>query len=72
MSETAWRRRYLMISELDIWAAAMAIAKRYGEGALLEAAARADPLQEEGDWQGAVKWHRIIDWIQRLQAPART
>jgi hypothetical protein len=61
-----------MISEVDIWAAAMAFTTRYGEGALLEAAARADRLQEEGDWRGAVKWHRIVDWIQRLQAPART
>jgi hypothetical protein len=26
--------------------------KRYGDDAMLEAAARADQLQEAGDWQG--------------------
>src|SRR5262249_27052372 len=26
--------------------------------AMLEAAARADKLQEDGDWQGALTWHR--------------
>jgi len=32
-----------MISDLDIWRAAMAIVKRYGDDAMLEAAARAMP-----------------------------
>jgi hypothetical protein len=36
----------------------------------LEAAARADKLQEDGDCQGAVTWHRILDAIDRLQAKA--
>jgi len=35
---------------------------------MLEAAQRADQLQEEGDWQGAVDWHRILDCIERIQA----
>ena len=37
---------------------------------MLEAAARADKLQEDGDWQGALTWHRILDAIHRLQAKA--
>jgi hypothetical protein len=57
-----------MISETDIWRAALAMVKRYGDDAQLEAAGRADQLQEDGDWQGAVTWHRILDAIERLQA----
>jgi Family of unknown function (DUF6961) len=57
-----------LISDRDVWAAALAIVKRYGDDATLEAAARADQLQEDGDWQGAVIWHRILDCIERIQA----
>ena len=35
---------------------------------MLEAAQRADQLQEDGDWQGAITWHRILDCIERIQA----
>jgi hypothetical protein len=35
---------------------------------MLEAAQRADQLQEDGDWQRAVTWHRILDCIERIQA----
>jgi hypothetical protein len=42
----------------DIWQAALAIAKRYGDDAMLEAAERADQLLEEGDMAGAETWHR--------------
>jgi hypothetical protein len=44
------------------------IAKRYGDDAIIEAAQRADQLQEDGDWQGAITWHRILDCIERIQA----
>jgi hypothetical protein len=42
--------------------------KRYSADAMLEAAACADQLLEDGDWQGAATWHRILDAIERLQA----
>lgn len=42
--------------------------KRYGADAMLEAAARADQLQEDGDWLGAVTWHRLLDCIERIRA----
>jgi len=48
----------------------MAMVKSFSEDALLEAAARADQLQEDGDWPGALTWHRILDAIERLQARA--
>jgi hypothetical protein len=46
------------------------MAKRYGDDAMLEAAARADQLQEDGDVTGSETWHRILDAIERLQAMA--
>ena len=57
-----------MLSETDIWRAAMAMVKRYGVVAILEAAARANQLAEDGDPEGAATWHRILDAIERLQA----
>ena len=42
--------------------------KRYKGDAMLEAVARADQLQEDGDWQGAAAWHGIIDCIKQMQA----
>jgi hypothetical protein len=46
------------------------IVKRYGADAMLEAAARADQMLEDGDPVSAVSWHRILDAIERLQAKA--
>ena len=36
-----------MIPDAEIWRAAMAMVKRYGDDAMLEAAARADQRQRE-------------------------
>ena len=44
--------------------------KRCGADAMPEATARADELTEEGGWQGANEWHRILDCIERIQAEA--
>jgi hypothetical protein len=41
-----------MISDRDLWAAALAIVTRYGDDAMLEAAERADQLLDEGDMAG--------------------
>ena len=57
-----------MISEQDIWRAALVMAKRYKSEAMTEAAVRADQLLEDGDWRAAITWHRIFDAIERLQA----
>ncbi len=46
-----------MISEADIWRAAIAMVKRYKDDAMLEAAARADQIVEDGDVAGAATWH---------------
>ena len=57
-----------MIPEREIWRAALAMVKRYAADAMIEAAARADQLLEDGEWQAAATWHRILDAIERLQA----
>jgi hypothetical protein len=57
-----------MISDCNVRQAAVLIVKRYGDDAMLEAAERADQLQEDGDWQAAITWHSILDCIERIQA----
>ena len=59
-----------MISDREIWAAASVMVQRYKAEAMLEAAARADKLLEEGDPVAAATWHRILNAIERLQAKA--
>ena len=59
-----------MIDDRGVWQAAVLLVKRYGDDAMLEAAARADQLQDDGDWQGAVIWHRILDCIERMRQKA--
>jgi len=56
-----------MIPESDIWRAALAMVKRYGADAEVEAAIRVDELLDEGDTDGAGAWQRITNAIERLQ-----
>lgn len=58
----------LMIDEPDIWAAALALVKGYGDDAMLEASFRADRLLDEGDMAGAETWHRILNAIEHIQS----
>ena len=55
-----------MLSELDIWRTAWVMMKRFGDGAALEAAQRADRLLEEGDRAGQAVWLRIVRAIEEL------
>jgi hypothetical protein len=50
-----------MNSDRDIWAAVLLMCERYGAGAMLEAAARADQRLEDDDMVGAAVWHRILN-----------
>ena len=45
-----------MISDRDVWRAALLIVKRYGDDAMHEAAERADQLLDEGD----MAWRRDL------------
>jgi hypothetical protein len=55
---------------VDIWQMAVLMEQRYGDDAMLESAALAEHLLEDGDSEGAALWHRIGDAIGWLQARA--
>ena len=61
---SAWRPQ----SPTATSGAALAMVKRYGDDAMLEASERADQLLDEGNMAGAETWHRILNAIERLQA----
>ena len=56
-----------MTPDLDVWRAAQATIQRYGDGAGLHAAQRADELLAAGDMEGRAVWHRIERAIDELQ-----
>ncbi len=56
-----------MISDLDLWRAAQVMVKRYGDGAAIEAAMRADEFLDQGDLDGKRLWMRIVEAIEELQ-----
>ena len=49
-----------MTSDLDIYRAAQATIARYGDGAALHAANRADALLALGDMEGRRVWNRAL------------
>jgi hypothetical protein len=55
-----------MISEIDIWRAAVVMMKRYGDDAPIESGKRADELANAGDNAGAAIWRRIEDAVEKL------
>ena len=57
-----------MIFDREIWQAAGAMVKRYGEDAATEAAMRADELLDEGDMDGCAVWKRIMRAAEQLLA----
>jgi hypothetical protein len=57
-----------MISERDVWRAAVAMVRRYGGNARVESAVRVVALNQDGDLQGSAAWHRVMVAIERLQA----
>jgi hypothetical protein len=57
-----------VITEQEVWRAALVMVRRYKTEAMVEAATRADQLLEDGDWHAAITWRRILDAIKRIQA----
>ena len=55
-----------MISDREIWQAAGAMIKRFGEDAATEAAKRADELLDKGDTDGCAVWRRIMLAVEGL------
>ncbi len=56
-----------LVSDLDIWRAAQVMAKRYGDGAVIEAAMRADAFLDQGNLDGERLWIRIMQAIDELR-----
>ena len=53
--------------DLEIYRAASAFIKRYGEDAALEAAVRSVKLLRKGEIDGYLLWEQIIDVIDKIQ-----
>ena len=60
----------VILSDLEIYRAAHATISRYGDGAGLHAAQRADELLAAGDMDGRAVWHRIERAIDELRRTA--
>lgn len=56
-----------MNKEREIWACALAILRRYGEGASAHAGQRADELLGSRDAEGHRTWIRILECINQLE-----
>ena len=57
-----------MIPEFDVYAAATAIIRQYGEKARLHATMRADALLKAGDLKGCAAFKQILRAIKEIQA----
>jgi hypothetical protein len=62
----ATRRGALLISDPDIFRAAMLLIDQHGEDAVLRAAKRAHKLLDEGDPDRSTVWRRILGAIDEL------
>ncbi len=59
-----------MITDREIWQAANAMVKRFGDDAAREAECRADQLLVERDAEGYTVWRRIMAAVEGLSGPA--
>jgi hypothetical protein len=53
----------------DIWIAANALIKLYGDDATEHAAIRADAFSQRGDRTGCAAWKRVVAAINELRSP---
>jgi len=56
-----------MLSDQDVWRAAMALVDRYGTNACAEAVKRADDMVNTGNADGRTEWMRILAAVLELQ-----
>jgi hypothetical protein len=59
-----------VLSDREVWAAALLMVKRYRTNAATQAANRAEALLSENDSDGVVDWVRVIKAIEKLQTMA--
>ena len=60
-----------MMTDLEIWRAALLVTEQHGEGAAVHAARRADELLDEGDFEAAAVWRAIVRAIAELRCGGR-
>jgi hypothetical protein len=60
-----------MASTIDIYRTAAVLIRQHGDWAALEAAGRADALQERGDRDGERVWVRVLAAVEELQCTER-
>ena len=58
-----------MIAEAEVWRAAVALVRRHGTDAPFAVAVYADQLIEDGNMAAAAACERVLNAIERLQAP---
>ena len=56
-----------MTSDIDIYRSAHALIQRYGEGAAIQAAIKADDMLDRGDLDGVAVWRLIVAAINEMQ-----
>lgn len=56
-----------MLSDHDVWRAAIVLIDRYGADACAEAAKRADDMVDTGNVGGRTEWMRILAAVLELQ-----
>lgn len=56
-----------MLSQMDIYRTAQLLIRQHGDAAILEAARRADHLNEEGNRAGFHVWRAVIAAVQEIQ-----
>jgi hypothetical protein len=57
-----------MISDSEVWHTAVAMIRRYGTDAALQAGERSDVLTANGEIDESEIWQRILAAIKKLQA----
>src|SRR5262249_55035691 len=57
-----------LITDREIWRAALLMVKRYKDDAMLEASMRADQNFDKGNMPGAETWHRVLNCVERILA----
>jgi hypothetical protein len=60
-----------MTSKMDIYREAAVLIRQQGDWAALEAADRADALQERGDRDGQRVWMQVLAAVEELQCAER-
>lgn len=68
MGTVAAKTGKVLLAEIEIWRAAVAVINRYGQDAGPEAARRAKEMLIDRDLDGNATWRRILAAIGRIQA----